>query len=95
MDGKTEVKLLSLVSFCVLMQHGEGIMGKDPTYIIEKAKLIKAPVYLFSTLDDENSAKVIQWGKRFGIDLEGLIKQMVADYYDIPATEFMKKYSVV
>jgi len=95
MEGKIEVKLLRLVSFCVLMEHGEGIMGKDPGYLLEKAELIKAPVYLFNGLDDENSAKVIRWGKRFGIDLEGLIKQMVADYYDIPATEFMKKYSVV
>lgn len=75
MDQKIEVKLFSLVSFCVLMQHGQGIMGKDPGYILEKAALMKAPVYLFDVLDKENATRVIEWGKRFRIDFENLVRK--------------------
>ena len=95
MDQKTEVKLFSLVSFCTLMQHGQGIMGKDPDYILEKAALMKAPIYLFSALDEDNSTKVIEWGKRFRIDFEGLFQQMAKDYDEIPAPEFREKYFVL
>lgn len=99
MDQKTEVKLLGLVSFCVLMQHGQGIMGKAPDYILEKAELIKAPIYLFDALDEDNRAKVIEWsktwGKIFGIDFEALVKQMAKDYEEIPASEFKEKYFVL
>jgi len=94
MDQKTEVKVLSLVAFCVLMQNREGIMGKDPCYILEKAELMKRPIYLVSALDDENCSKVIEWGKRFHIDFETLIGQMAKDYHEVPASEFLKKYSV-
>lgn len=94
MDQKTEVKLLGLVSFCVLMQHGQGIMGKDPSYILEKATMVKASIYLFDVLDEENSAKVIEWGKRFRIDFETLVQQMIKDYEEIPAPEFREKYFV-
>jgi len=95
MDQKTEVKLFSLVAFCTLMQHGQGIMAKDPGYILEKAALMKAPIYLFSVLDEENSTKVIAWGKRFRIDFETLFKQMAKDYEEIPRVEFREKYFVL
>lgn len=94
MDQKTEVKLFSLVSFCTLMQHWQGIMGKDPTYILEKAALMKAPFYLFSALDEETSTKVIEWGRRFKVDFEGLIEQMKKDYEGIPGSEFKEKYFI-
>lgn len=90
MERKTE--LLGIVSFCVLMQNREGITDKAPSYILEKAKLMKCPFYMYSALDSSNSKKVIEWGKKWRIDFEELIKQMQDDYYEIPGNQFRKKY---
>lgn len=46
----TEVELSGVVSFSVLMQSGNGIIGKAPSYIDEKYHLIKAvSLYVLGT----------------------------------------------
>jgi len=29
-------EFINLISFCILMENGEGIMGKSPHYVLEK-----------------------------------------------------------
>lgn len=88
------VELLGIVSFCVLMEGHDGILGKAPNYIAEKFPLMKHPAYMLNALDSYNKAKVMEWGKRWKIDFEGLDEQIGKDYWDIPASEFKEKYSV-
>lgn len=53
-----------LVTFAILMENGEGILGKDPWYIIEKftsCTSTENPTYLRQLLDLQNQAKFDRW----------------------------------
>jgi len=46
-----------MVAFAVMMQHGKGIIGKDPKYVKEKFDLCMSTnnvVFLTQQMDDEN-----------------------------------------
>lgn len=58
----------SLVTFAILMENNEGILGKAPSYIKEKFDACMAtnnPEYLVSLLDYPNSCKLQQWRERW------------------------------
>lgn len=57
-------EIINLVSFLILMQGGEGIMGKAPSYILEKQQT--AGPYL---LDNDNKAILDAWIERWEIHL--------------------------
>lgn len=64
---KVDVKLL--VAFAILMENGEGIVGKAPDYILEKyetAILSSEDYFLQGTLDAMNKAKYNRWLARWG-----------------------------
>ena len=89
-----DVELLGIVSFLVMMENGEGLGSKAPSYILEKYRLIKDVPYAWSALDIHNQRKVIEWGKKWGVDFEKLIEQIGKDYNDIPRVEFREKYFI-
>ena len=90
----TNVELLGIISFCVLMEGRKGIIGVAPSYMAEKVRLLKSPFAMYNALDDGNSRKVLEWGKKWGIDFDSLIKEMQENYWKIPAPEFREKYSM-
>jgi len=63
--------LKRLVVFCILMETHQGIVGKAPTYIIEKwnAVNITAPEHLEALLDKNNKEKYREWLKTW-IEME-------------------------
>lgn len=96
---KIQARLLGLVSFCVLMQKHDGIMGKAPRYVIEKQMSIDNPLEMFSCLDNDNQCAVKLWfetWKGHGIDFEfeNLIEQMKKDRFDLPINQYYEKYGI-
>ena len=61
MEEKYE-ELFKLVEFCVLMQQGEGILGKAPSYIREKFDGADGSG---SSLDYRNQAIFSIWKKKW------------------------------
>lgn len=58
-----EVKeILSIVEFCILMQNDEGIMGKAPSYIMEKFFSTQGDGVL---LDGSNYAIFTAWREKW------------------------------
>ena len=54
-------ELIRLVVFCILMQNGEGIIGKSPGYIVEKFKSSMNTLFPENLLDEPNKKKLIEW----------------------------------
>lgn len=61
--------LRQLIAFCVLMEQGEGILGKAPSYVLEKWELATLhPSDLLPTmLDERNQAKYKRYLAYWGI----------------------------
>lgn len=58
------MELEQLVVFAILMQHGEGVISKAPSYILEKAascERLKTRDRLRSLLDPETDALYLDW----------------------------------
>jgi len=53
--------------FLVLMQSGEGILDKHPSYIREKERMLDAGYEAFFELDIHNMRKVRQYCEHWGI----------------------------
>lgn len=69
----TEIELKQLVTFCILMQNGEGIISKAPSYIEEKYNFCMAcpkEEWLSHILDDSNRAKFSEYCEKWIIDKE-------------------------
>lgn len=62
-------RLLNLVSFLVLMENKEGVLGKSPDYILEKYERFLDKGYTDLTsywgLDGKNTEKVEDWYKKW------------------------------
>jgi len=56
-----------LVVFSIMMETHDGIMGKDPIYILEKFDAATSFSYPESLLDSENRKKLEKWMKKFGL----------------------------
>jgi len=59
--------LKQIVVFCVLMENGEGITGKAPSYVEEKLKILsgKNDYGVEAMLDDINIKKFRLYQKRW------------------------------
>jgi len=62
---KTNIE--NIVAFCILMENNDGILGKHPSYIIEKfCNIIEGNAkYPENFLDMKNRAKFDKWIKTF------------------------------
>jgi len=49
------------------METYDGVMGKDPIYILEKFDAAMSSSYPESLLDSENRKKLEKWMKKFGL----------------------------
>ena len=67
------MELEQLVAFCVLMENGQGIVGKAPSYIFEKFKSCSARQsreMLMGLLDCNNQAKFKKYLETWRVDEE-------------------------
>ena len=56
------------VVFCILMENGNGIVDKAPSYILEKLKFCESPsneAFLNSVLDSKNESKLKIYEERW------------------------------
>ena len=58
-------KLREAVVFAILMENGDGIMGKAPSYIMEKLNAVDGMRHPELLLDDNNLEKYKDWRKRW------------------------------
>ena len=66
-NGHLSFKMKNLVAFCILMENHDGIIGKSPSYIIEKFEgiVLSNTEYPDRWLDDNNKLKFNNWIKRW------------------------------
>ena len=65
------MELEQLVAFCVLMENGQGIVGKAPSYIFEKFKAVQRREKrdeLRGLLDLRNQAKFDKYIETWRVD---------------------------
>ena len=65
------MELEQLVAFCILMENGQGILTKAPSYIFEKFKscgLRDSRQSLMGLLDMSNQAKFKKYLKTWRVD---------------------------
>lgn len=63
-----EITLYQIVTFAIIMENGQGILGKSPDYIKEKFEYCMResdPEYLEGVLDYVNQAKLHRWRDRW------------------------------
>ena len=59
------MNLKQAVVFAILMEHGEGILGKSPDYIFEKFNACDKDPDPCGLLDNDNLMKFRQWKDRW------------------------------
>ena len=66
----TELGVRRLAAFVVLMQHGDGIMSKAPTYMLEKFFRYMQEPYEFMTqgMDTPSKELYLRWLARWKLD---------------------------
>jgi hypothetical protein len=70
MNDKQVEKVKRLVAFCILMQHGEGIMTKTPDYLLQKHHLaMTLPVDLLHQLFFDQGRMLEQYYKEMSAHL--------------------------
>lgn len=65
------MELEQLVAFCILMENGEGIVGKAPDYLMEKYRACfrrDSRELLLGLLDGNNQAKFREYVKNWRLD---------------------------
>lgn len=62
-----KIEIENIVAFCILMENNDGILGKAPSYIIEKyCGLIEGNTeYPENFLDFKNKAKFDKWKEKW------------------------------
>lgn len=67
MDKQTEIELLNIVAFAILMENDKGILNKSPDYIMEKFQRYcqGQGIQYDWGLDLDNQSKLIKWIKRW------------------------------
>jgi hypothetical protein len=63
-----DITLEQIVTFAIITENGEGIMGKAPSYLREKFQYCMQtaePQYLEAILDSSNKAKLEAWRQRW------------------------------
>ncbi len=69
----------AMVCFIALMENGDGLIEKHPSYITEKTFMLGAGFNAFAHLDIHNMRKVVAWHKFWGVALPA----PVAAEYDL------------
>ena len=59
----------ALLCFLVLMQGGDGFMGKSSSYITEKTRMMNLGLDAFGYLDINNMRKVNEWCSVWGVEM--------------------------
>jgi hypothetical protein len=65
------MELEQLIAFCILMENGQGIVGKAPSYIFEKYEACSRTTkreWLRGMLDLHNQAKFDEYIKTWRVD---------------------------
>lgn len=60
------MKLNQAIVFAILMENGEGIIGKVPSYVEEKLKSTSQMSQPECLLDPNNLAKYEKWQEKWG-----------------------------
>lgn len=61
--------MIALVCFAILSENDDGIVGKYPSWLEEKSKILMCGKNAFGWLDYHNQKKLIQWAKHCGVEL--------------------------
>ncbi|MBA7491274.1 hypothetical protein ES702_01819 [subsurface metagenome] len=69
--------LKRLIVFCILMENGEGIMGKSPEYVESKFHSIRTRPYPDHMLDQDNAMKYERYLKNWLESIEPPISKKV------------------
>lgn len=67
----------AMACYLVLMENGEGVVDKHPSYIKEKNYMLFSGYDAFGALDLPNMRKVIQWCNRWGVEIPDIIQQEI------------------
>ena len=59
------MKFKNMVAFLILMENGEGVLSKAPSYIKEKWDLLQDCDYPESLLDEKNKEKFEKYFERW------------------------------
>ena len=76
-----KMTVFQLVGFCVLMQNNDGIAGKSPKYIMEKARAMlqcSTPAHVRGPLDLHNQRIFDKWCEEWKFSLTDVEKEMLA-----------------
>ncbi|MBA7582809.1 hypothetical protein ES708_24746 [subsurface metagenome] len=73
---QNQIDLFKTVCFLVLMQHGEGLTSKAPTYIQEKMKASEDPIAAWQMLDGDGQLKVVEWAGSWNFPLGAVMEEI-------------------
>lgn len=72
MKVKTRREFMNLVSFCMIMESEQGIMDKDPSYVLEKFHIKCPGATALVQLDHWNKKKYEKYVERWGDYIDSL-----------------------
>ncbi len=72
----------ALICFIVLMQNGNGLSDKSPSYVIEKKTLLKSGFEAYAYLDRNNQIKVLEWYQKWRATMPNEIKNYEKEIFN-------------
>lgn len=89
---KISIDQFALICFLVLMENGEGIADKAPSYIREKRWVLDAGDEAFTALDIHNMRKVKAWCNKWKVEMPKSASTLLKD--SETAAEELKKQGI-
>lgn len=81
--------LFAQICYLALMQSGDGLISKHPTYVEEKKYVLEMGWGAFAALDMYNQRTVISWLKNWGFEIPEVVEEVhtaeVAAWNDLVA----------
>jgi hypothetical protein len=77
----------------IFMENNGGSMEAHPDYIAEKYLMVKTGK-MFGWCDERNKLSIRIYCEKYGIDYDGLVKEMAHDYNHIPSAEYREKWGI-
>lgn len=68
-----DVKLFQTVCFIALLQRGEGLTSKAPSYIREKLKAAEDPIAAWNMLGGDIQLLVYEWARLWKFPLDACL----------------------
>lgn len=65
---KVTLNFKQALAFVILMENGEGVMGKSPKYFMEKLSAMEYNSEPEGLLDEVNQSKLAAWMKRWKVN---------------------------